>query len=124
VPNVLHWQDAVTVRAGVEYRLLPNAAEARGRLALRLGYVHDGKTTNRDFPSAFGTPPAATRVVTAGAGWNAGPWQLNLAYGRRAGSGRANDPAPNSCPFCGAAGNQPYKMTAHGLYVDGGLVFD
>jgi long-subunit fatty acid transport protein len=136
VPNVFRWKNALTVRTGVEYRLLPPEPQAqsqeqsqaqsraKGRLALRLGYVFDAETTNPDFPSAFGTPPGPTHIVTAGAGWNVGTWQVNVAYARRAGSGRANDPEPGACAFCGAAGNEPYKLTIHGLYVDASLAFD
>jgi long-subunit fatty acid transport protein len=124
VPNVFRWKNALTARTGVEYRLLPAAPQEQGRLALRLGYVFDAKTTNPDFPSAFGTPPGPTHIVTAGAGWNVGTWQVNLAYARGAGSGRANDPEPGSCAFCGAAGSRPYQLTIHGLYIDASLAFD
>ena len=123
VPNVFEWQNEITLRTGVEYRLLPASVDGRGRLALRLGYVFDGKTTNPDYPSAFGTPPAPTHIVTAGAGWNAGSWAVNLAYGRRAGSGRVNQ-APARCTFCGAPGNEPYSITINGLYFDVSLALD
>lgn len=126
IGNVFRWKNAPTVRTGVEYRLLPATSDARGRMALRLGYVFDGETTNPEYPSAFGTPPAPTHIITAGAGWNAGPWQLNLAYARRAGSGRVNGPRPDKdpCAFCGAAGNEPYRIVIHGLYVDASLAFE
>ncbi len=128
VANVFDWSDAVTFRAGAEYRLLPGGATGRERLALRLGYVHDGKTTNQRYPSAFGTPPGPTQVFTGGVGWNAGRWQASLAYAFRFGEGDVRredvmDPANRRCAFCGYFGNDPYRIRVHGLYVDFGYAF-
>jgi long-subunit fatty acid transport protein len=123
VPNVFEWKNALTWRAGVEYRLLRAPYQDRGRLALRAGFIHDGKTTNPQYPSAFGTPPGPTRILTAGTGWNAGRWQVNVAYAHRSGKGEVTDAdlmaeGRRSCAFCGAAGDQPYRIAIHGLYVD------
>jgi long-subunit fatty acid transport protein len=122
VPNVFAWSDEITVRAGVEYRLLRGQGGAP-RLALRAGYVHDGKVTNARYPSAFGTPPGPTHVLTFGAGWNAGPWQVNAAFARRFGEGAVtnelvSDPANKPCRFCGVAGMDPYRITINAFYVD------
>jgi long-subunit fatty acid transport protein len=123
VPNVFEWKNEVTVRAGLEYRLLRAPYHEKGRLALRVGYIHDGKTSNEVYPSAFGTPPGPTRVLTAGAGWNAGRWQINAAYAHRSGSGDVTEAdlmaeGRRACTFCGAAGDRPYRMAIHGLYLD------
>jgi long-subunit fatty acid transport protein len=133
VPNVYAWKDAVTLRAGVEYRLLTaeggdrgllvGRAAGRRRLALRLGYIFDGTATNKQYPSPFGTPPGPSHIFTIGAGWNAGPWQVNLAYGYRFGEGAVtaadlSDPNRRACAFCGAAGNDPYRIKINALYLD------
>lgn len=122
VPNVFAWNDEITIRAGVEYRLLRGTAGAP-RLALRAGYVHDGKVTNARYPSAFGTPPGPTQVLTLGAGWKPGPWQVNAAYARRFGEGAVtkellDDPATKPCRFCGVAGMDPYRIAINAFYVD------
>ncbi|MBI2892048.1 MAG: outer membrane protein transport protein [Deltaproteobacteria bacterium] len=111
--NVFEWSDAVTLRYGVEYR------PARG-IAARLGYALDGKTANDQYPTAFGTPPAPTHVLTAGAGIDGGPWEVNLAYAYRFGGTTITqaelDGAERTCLFCGKAGD--YSIALHGIYVD------
>jgi hypothetical protein len=115
VANVFGWQDATTVRAGFEVR-----AGAGGRCSARLGYVYDEATSNRAYPTAFGTPAAPTQVLTAGAGYDAGPWAVNLALARRTGSTTitTEDLASGTqdCPFCGATGD--YAIDLKGIYVD------
>jgi long-chain fatty acid transport protein len=126
-PNVFDWKNEITVRSGVEYRLLRTPEVERGRLALRLGYVFDGTTTNPHYPSAFGTPPGPTHVFTAGAGWRARRWQLNAAFARRQGSGNVTEAdvssAPKPCQFCSAAGKDPYRIGINGFYLDLGYHF-
>lgn len=122
VPNIFEWSNAVTVRGGLEYRLLPSTEGVR-RLALRAGWIYDGATTNPKYPSAFGTPPGPTNIATAGAGWNAGRTRVNLAYAYRFGEGAVtaadlNAPGRKACAFCGTYGNEPYELRMHGLYVD------
>lgn len=122
VPNVFRWSDQVTVRGGMEYRTLPRADGTRP-LALRAGYIFDGKTTNPRYPSAFGTPPGPTQVLTTGAGYRYAAWDVNVAYAYRFGSGEVttadvNAPDNAICRFCGIAGNEPYHIRIHGLYVD------
>jgi long-subunit fatty acid transport protein len=125
--SVFNWRDEVTIRAGAEYRLLRASPEGRGRLALRVGYVFDGKTTNPRWPSAFGTPPAPTHVVTAGAGWNGGRWQVNAAFARRFGSGKvlpellAEGAASEPCAFCSSPGD--YSIAINAFYLDVGYRF-
>ena len=72
---------------------------------------------NFDYPSAFGTPPGPSHVVTAGTGWNGGPWQVNLAVAYRMVEGDVNTPDP-MCVFCGAKGEDPYELWMLGYYLD------
>jgi long-subunit fatty acid transport protein len=131
VPNVFDWSNAVTVRAGIEFRFL-EGLDDRKRLAARLGYVFDGKTANERYPSAFGTPPGPTHVLTAGMGWNLGGWQLNAAYGLRFGQGDVTPEdiaagaasAERPCRFCSGAGSEPYKMRINGFYLDASFALD
>lgn len=121
VPNVFRWKDELVFRGGLEFRFAP--VPVIDRLALRGGYIYDGKTTNEHYPSPFGTPPGPTHVITAGLGWDGGNWKLNAAFARRFGEGAVTaahieDPSNEACRFCGAAGNQPYKIGVTGLYLD------
>lgn len=113
IATVNDWTNAWTVRLGAEYRLM------NGKLPIRLGYVWDQQTSNRAYPTAFGTPPDATHIFTAGAGYNAGPWQANIAYAYRTGSTTitAEDIAGrDSCLACGNPGE--YSIGLHGIYLD------
>lgn len=112
VPNVFDWQNGVTWRIGAEYRL----GQAPS-IPLRVGYIHDTKVTNTKYPSAFGTPPAPTHTLTAGAGYVEEHWQVNVAATRRFGSAHI-DAADlgTGCAFCGLAGD--YAITMTGLYAD------
>lgn len=107
------WANAWTVRLGAEYRLL------EGKLPIRIGYVFDQQTSNATFPTAFGTPPAATHIGTVGAGYNHGPWQANIAYAFRAGSTNISNEdimGRPSCLSCGGAGE--YSIGLNGIYLD------
>lgn len=110
VANVFDWQNGVTWRTGFEYRLgdLP-------KIPLRVGYIYDTRVTNTQYPSAFGTPPAATHTGTIGAGYVAEHWQVNIAATRRMGSTKV-DSVGAGCQFCGYPGK--YSITMTGLYVD------
>jgi hypothetical protein len=114
VPNQFRWTNAWTVRTGFEYRLYDN------HVPVRVGYIWDQKTSNPQYPSAFGTPPGASHVGTLGSGWNAGAWQVNAAYAYRTAKGTVKqsdlDAATESCILCGGAGD--YELTMHGMYVD------
>jgi len=122
--NIFEWQDAITIRAGVEY----DFEVANYILTPRLGYIWDQKVTNRTYPSAFGTPPDDTHTATLGFGFDGGPWEANFAYAFRTGSAEiTEDDVPNdtpgtpgfekdNCVFCGAPGN--YELTMHGIYLD------
>lgn len=114
VPNVFAWRDAFTLRFGVEFRLGP--AE---EVPLRVGYIYDAQVSNRQYPSAFATPPAPTRTLTLGTGYDSGAWEVNLALALRGGStdiSSAELAPPTSCPTCGFAGE--YAITTTGVYVD------
>lgn len=113
IDTINDWENAWTVRLGAEYRLMD------GKLPIRLGYVWDQQTSNRAYPTAFGTPPDATHIFTAGAGYNAGPWQANIAYAYRTGSTviTADDVAGrDTCLACGNEGE--YSIGLHGIYLD------
>lgn len=117
VDNVFRWTDAWTLRTGLEWRLLDD------RLPLRVGYIWDQKTGNPQYPTAFGTPPGPSHVLTLGGGWADGPWRLNLAYALRRVTGDVTDADLGAddrdpCPFCSYAGEQPYDMTLHGIFAD------
>lgn len=113
VPNVFDWEDGVTWRLGLEYRLGPLQS-----WPLRVGYIFDSAVTNPAYPSAFGTPPGPTRTFTAGAGYVSEHWQVNAAVSRRFGEARVLDSEVDSmaCRFCSYAGQ--YEITMTGLYVD------
>ena len=81
VPNIFDWQDGVTLRTGVEYRLL----DGPRRYPLRVGYVFDSTVSSDEYPSAFGTPPAPTHTVSLGGGVDFGGHRLQDS---REGSGR------------------------------------
>jgi long-chain fatty acid transport protein len=112
VANVFDWQNGVTWRLGAEYRL-GNLQQ----VPLRVGYIHDTQVTNELYPSAFGTPPAPTHTLTAGAGYVQEHWQLNFALSRRFGSTSVAETDPTgSCEFCGFPGDYSIQMT--GFYID------
>jgi long-chain fatty acid transport protein len=124
-PNVFAWQDEKVLRAGLELRM--TFVKALHRLAVRGGYVYDGKTTNEHYPSAFGTPPGPTQVATGGLGWNGGRWQVNAAFARRFGTAEVT-PAdvvdtPMNCRFCSTAGKLPYKLGVNAFYLDFGYAY-
>jgi long-subunit fatty acid transport protein len=125
VPNQFRWNNGITFRGGLEYGLpIPVLG-----MKLRAGYVYDGKTSNEKYPSAFGTPPAATQVITAGlgTGFKLGKvgMEVNLAYAYRFGAVEVTeadvDAGTESCPFCSSPGDYDLKM--HGIYVDTSLYF-
>lgn len=119
VPNVFEWSDGVTLRLGGEYRLGRPGAE----YPLRLGYIFDSAVTNPEYPTAFGTPPAPTHSLTAGAGYDTGKWQINAALSRRFGSTTIEaDELGSGCAFCSFAGD--YSITMTGIYVDASVDFE
>ena len=123
VSNVFEWRDSQTLRLGGEYRIWHDARTHLDRVPLRVGYVYDTRTANPRYPTAFGTPPGATHVFTAGTGYNAGTWQANLAYAYRFGHGAVTDPDTNNCAFCSVAGNDDYRIHLSGIYLDASYKF-
>lgn len=128
VPNIFNWSDAATIRVGLEYGGLQ--IDDYG-IKLRGGYVFDDITANPQYPTAFGTPPTSTQVFTLGAGFDGGPWQVNVAYAYRFGSvdgvpadggeDTPDDPT-DDCAFCSAPGD--YAINLSGVYVDFSWDFD
>ena len=115
IDNVFEWENQVTFRTGVEYRFVDQ------KLPVRLGFIYDAKTTDRAYPTAFGTPPTSTYSVTAGIGYDAGAFEVNVAYARRRGSttvtqAEIDAAASGSCLACGGAGD--YDLRLNGFYVD------
>jgi hypothetical protein len=114
--NVSNWSDALTLRVGGEYNI--DISEERS-IKPRLGFVFDDKTSSTAYPTAFGTPPAPTFILSAGVGYQATNYQINLAYAYRwgsttiAASDLGTDP---DCQFCGSAGD--YAINLHGIYLD------
>jgi hypothetical protein len=121
--NIFDWDNALTRRIGAEYDV---AISPERTITPRLGYVFDARTSNKHYPTAFGTPPAPTMVLTGGVGYDAGAYQVNLAYAYRFGSTTvtADDisSAPETCVFCGKEGD--YEIGLNGLYVDFSYDFD
>lgn len=117
-PILYNWQDAWTVRWGAEVGFLEGAA-------LRVGFIWDQETSNRGYPSAFGTPPADTYSLTLGGGYKAKNWEVNLAYAYRTGETTiepedVKDSA--TCTNCSSAGYHAIEL--HGIYVDFSWYFD
>lgn len=116
--NVFDWENALTIRAGVEYRLLDE------RLPIRAGYIWDQKTSSAVYSSAFGTPAGPTHVITLGTGWNTPTWSLDVAYAFRQGSAtvtqdqfdeREGPSGMGECQFCAYPGD--YEIKLHGIYL-------
>jgi hypothetical protein len=120
VDQYYRWDNAVTLRVGAEYDIQLADSADEMLLTPRLGFVFDGRTANKSYPSAFGTPPAPSYTGTVGVGFDGGAWETNLAYAYRAGSATVTqadiDAADPACMFCSAAGE--YEYVAHGIYVD------
>ncbi len=118
VANIANWSNGITGRFGAEYRFQLGTAQ----IPARLGYVYDSQVANPAYPSAFGTPPAATHSVTAGTGFVARSWQVNVAIARRIGSTHVSEDELVGCRFCGYSGEYAMRMT--GLYIDASTEFD
>ena len=116
--NIARWKNGVTGRVGVEYRF-PLAA---AHIPARVGYVFDSQVANPAYPSAFGTPPAATHSVTVGTGYVMDAWQVNVAVARRQGSTEVSEDELIGCRFCGFAGRYAIEMT--GFYLDASTELD
>ena len=118
-PNIFDWQDGVTFRTGVEYRTFGGGF----RYPVRLGYAFDSAVASKAYPTAFGTPPAPTHIVSAGVGFDAGTWQVNAAATRRFGSTTVDeDDLGTGCAFCSYAGDYAISMT--GFYLDASVDFE
>ncbi len=116
IPNIFEWRDQFTVRWGMEYRF-----SEQQQWPVRIGFIHDSKTANEAYPTAFGTPPASTYAVTVGMGYEHGPWEINAAYARRYGTTTVTDAdvapgLPLACPACSGAGDYEFRLS--GIYVD------
>lgn len=111
VVNVSNWENAITFRAGVEYGI-------DNRWFFRGGFLYDGKVSQVDYPSAFGTPPDSTTTITAGFGTKCEDnWELNFAIAHRLGSAKVRKGDDlESCFPCSNDGD--YKLSMTGFYVD------
>ncbi|MFT5432013.1 MAG: long-subunit fatty acid transport protein, partial [Myxococcota bacterium] len=120
IKSFFNWQDALTLRLGLEVGVIEH-------LRLRAGYVFDEQVTNKSYASAFGTPPADTHTGTFGAGWDQGPWEVNVAYAYRSGSYDVNiddiqartDQSRGiggTCLTCSGEGT--HEIDLHGFYLD------
>jgi long-subunit fatty acid transport protein len=118
--NVFNWRDAMTLRVGAEYAIKTQDSDDVNVVRPRLGFVFDDQTSNIQYPSAFGTPPGPTYTLTAGVGFDGGPWEANLAYAYRTGSATVTDSGaeltPSTCRFCGYNGD--YNIVMNGIYLD------
>ncbi len=114
VENISRWKNGHTLRTGLEYRLPIKDAE----LPLRLGYIWDARVANLNYPTGFGTPPAATSSVTGGLGYQTRRWQVNMAAAYRFGSNTvpAIPKDQDECGLCSYEGD--YKMRLTGIYLD------
>lgn len=114
VKNIFAWQDSQTLRVGAE---LPIPKTDR-KFVARVGYVHDGVTSSKVYPTAFGTPPAVTQVITAGLGWRPKNMKVDLAYAHRSGQATVSQEDVNqrteACLFCSYPGD--YEISLSGLY--------
>lgn len=111
IVNISNWENAITFRAGVEYGV-------DNRWFFRGGFLYDGKVSQVDYPSAFGTPPDSTTTITAGFGTKCEDnWELNFAVAHRIGSAKVEKGDDvESCIPCSYDGNYKLSMTA--FYVD------
>lgn len=114
--NIFKWENAITLRVGGEYRW----QVGDNTFIPRLGFVFDARTARKEYPSAFGTPPGPTYVLTAGFGFERGPYGASLAYGYRFGNATVTTEDLNSadevCTFCSKEGD--YSIYLNGIYVD------
>lgn len=117
LPNHFMWQDGHTVRLGFEYRAPLGTFE----IPLRAGYVFDGQVGNKNYPTAFGTPPAPTNSFSVGSGVKSETWELNLACAYRLG-GTTVESVAEECLFCGGPGD--YSIALLGIYLDASVEFD
>jgi long-subunit fatty acid transport protein len=109
VANKSNWQNSYTVRVGGQWKFNDSWVG-------RLGYIFDSPAVRPAYPTAFGSPPAATHFGTIGAGYEVSE-RLSLAFAAavRNGSGSSDAPAPD-CLFCGKEGK--YGITLGGAYFD------
>lgn len=116
--NIFGWRDALTYRLGVEHRF------ASG-MKLRVGGAYDETTSSKQYPTAFGTPPAPTVLFGGGVGQRFGPWTIDFSVAHRQGETEvtAEDlaQADQACVFCSKAGT--YAISLTGAYLSCGYEF-
>jgi long-subunit fatty acid transport protein len=117
--NVFKWENAITLRVGAEYRI----NLGKSSVLPRLGFIYDAQTSVKKYPTAFGTPPAATYVFTLGAGYEFGGYRINVAYAYRFGSTTIEKSdlfntgaGDQGCSFCSLQGD--YSLFANAFLVD------
>ena len=116
--NIFGWRDAFTYRLGIEHRL------ASG-LKLRVGGAYDETTSSKQYPTAFGTPPAPTVLFGGGVGQRLGPWTIDFSMVHRQGETEVTTDdlaqADQACVFCSKAGT--YAISLTGAYLSCGYDF-
>jgi long-subunit fatty acid transport protein len=121
VTNYFEWQNAITARVGLEYLLGPDS-----QIPVRVGYIFDGQVGNKMYPTPFGTPPAPSHSVTAGAGYRGEKWQTNVAFAYRYSSTEvtpADVAGATPCASCSKPGAD-YNLKIMGFYFDVSYRFD
>ena len=109
IMNTSNWTDSYTIRVGGGYKIAKP-------LELRAGYIFDAAAANPMYPTAFGSPPGPTNIVTAGAGYEFTPsFDMSFAMAYRHGTGSTSE-VDDKCPFCGKTGD--YAITLIGAYLD------
>ena len=109
IMNTSNWTDSYTIRVGGGYKITKP-------LELRAGYIFDAAAANPMYPTAFGSPPGPTNIVTAGAGYEFTPsFDMSFAMAYRHGTGSTSE-VDDKCPFCGKTGD--YAITLIGAYLD------
>jgi long-chain fatty acid transport protein len=115
VPNFSEWRDSQTFRVGAGYKI--------GDAEVRVGYALDTQASNKQFPSAFGTPPTYTQIGTVGLGYEISrSLDVSLAAAYRTGSTTVTEEDVKltqehpPCQFCGKPGD--YAIHLFGAYLD------
>lgn len=112
-----HYQDAINIRTGLEVRIDET-------WAVMGGYTLLGQSGNRQYPTAFGAPPADNHIGAVGARYDAGDWEMNAAYTYRTAEATIVSEdlvGQGNCNTCTPEGL--HTLTLHGVHVDFSMDF-